>query len=101
MPFATRSVARALHRRKSAVVLYASTLYAVSRVAVDVENRELSGLNRRDLSLALVSSAAKCARQVSPNSVSWSRVSPTKLTTRGRHAALKTHEFPQTGTDEP
>ena len=84
VPFATRSVARALHRRhKSAVVLYAGTLYAVSRVAVDVENRELSGLNRRDLSLALVSSAAKCARQVSPNSVSWSRVFSPTLT---RHA---------------
>ena len=63
-----------------------------------VETRELWS---SDLSLALVYSAAKCARQVSPNSVSWSRVSPTKLTTRGRHAACKTREFPQTGTDEP
>jgi hypothetical protein len=34
-----------------------------------------------DLSLALIYSAAKCARQVSPNSVFLSRGSPTKLTT--------------------
>ena len=38
-----------------------------------VETRELWS---SDLSLALVYSAAKFARQVSPNSVSWSRVRP-------------------------
>ena len=64
-------------------VVLSLVLCMLSRVAVDVENRELSGLNRRDLSLALVSSAAKCARQVSPNSVSWSRVFSPTLT---RHA---------------
>ena len=43
---------------------------------------EARGSIASDLSLALFYSAAKCARQVSPNSVSSSRVSPTKLTTR-------------------
>ena len=43
---------------------------------------EARGSIASDLSLALVYSAAQCALQVSPNSVSSSRVSPTKLTTR-------------------
>ena len=47
-----------------------------------VETRELRLGASSDLSLALVYSAAKRARQVSPNSVPSSRVSPTKLTTR-------------------
>ena len=66
------------------------------RLVVDLRYRrrdpralEARGSIASDLSLALFYSAAKCARQVSPNSVSSSRVSPTtKLTTRDTLKAL-------------
>ena len=56
---------------------------------------EARGSIASDLSLALVYSAAKFARQVSPNSVSWSRVRPLSSRRGAAMLPVKPASFPR------